>query len=71
MRSRLALHIQRLRVARGWSVAELAERAELSPTIIAQLESGHPLDIGLDELWHVAEALGVDVGVLVQRPVAH
>lgn len=53
-------HPQRvLRKARGWSIAELADRAGLSPATVNRIESGARI-VHTDSLRAAAHALGVD-----------
>lgn len=56
------MRVKRLRLDRGWSQAELAERTGLSIRTIQRIESG--ADPGLDSLGRLAVAFGVEVGAL-------
>ena len=57
-----------LRLARGWSLDELAKRADLGPSTISRIETGHQR-IALDQLVLLARALGTTVDELLDdRP---
>jgi transcriptional regulator with XRE-family HTH domain len=56
--------IRGLRVARGWSLDELAARCLLSPSTISRIETGHRR-IALDQLAPIARALGTTLDQLV------
>jgi transcriptional regulator with XRE-family HTH domain len=66
MVSRASIHktIQRLRVRRGLSQRELAQRAKVTPGYIAQLEMGLRKNPSDDVLRRIAEALNVHVSEL-------
>ncbi|MBU2670700.1 XRE family transcriptional regulator [Actinoplanes bogorensis] len=57
--------IRGLRVARGWSLDELATRSLLSPSTLSRLETGHRR-IALDQLTAIARALGTTLDELVE-----
>jgi len=57
--------IRGLRVARGWSLDELATRCYLSPSTLSRIETGHRR-IALDQLTPIARALGVTLDHLVE-----
>jgi transcriptional regulator with XRE-family HTH domain len=57
--------IRALRVARGWSLDELAARSYLSPSTLSRLETGHRR-IALDQLAPLARALGTSLDQLVE-----
>lgn len=57
--------IRGLRVARGWSLDDLAGRCHLSASTLSRIETGHRR-IGLDQLSGIARALGVSLDHLVQ-----
>lgn len=60
---RLSDRIERLRLARGWTQAELADRASISPMTVYRAETGYDvyawvlaaiaeaLETTMDELW--------------------
>ncbi|MEU8679248.1 XRE family transcriptional regulator [Streptomyces sp. NPDC048560] len=54
-----------LRLARGWSLDDLAERCFLSPSTLSRIETGHRR-IGLDQLTSLARALGTSLDQLVE-----
>jgi transcriptional regulator with XRE-family HTH domain len=57
--------IRGLRVARGWSLDELAARSHLSPSTISRIETGHRR-IALDQLAALARVLGATIDQLVE-----
>jgi transcriptional regulator with XRE-family HTH domain len=57
--------IRGLRVARGWSLEELATRTYLSPSTLSRIETGHRR-IALDQLTPIARALGITLDQLVE-----
>ena len=57
--------IRSLRVARGWSLDELAGRSLLSPSTLSRIETGHRR-IALDQMAAIARALGVTLDQLVE-----
>lgn len=57
--------IRGLRVARGWSLDELAARSYLSPSTLSRIETGHRR-IALDQLTPIARALGTTLDQLVE-----
>ncbi|BBH71356.1 transcriptional regulator [Actinoplanes sp. OR16] len=57
--------IRGLRIARGWSLDELAARCYLSPSTLSRIETGHRR-IGLDQLTAIARALGASLDALVE-----
>lgn len=63
-------HIKEIRLARGITQAELAERVERSTTFIAHIENGTKRP-GLETLINIASALGstVDEILLGNQPV--
>lgn len=56
--------LRTLRTSFGWSLDELAGRANLSASTISRIETGKRT-IGLDVLLPLAAALHVDVGELL------
>jgi transcriptional regulator with XRE-family HTH domain len=56
--------IRGLRVARGWSLDDLAARCYLSPSTLSRIETGHRR-IALDQLAPIARALGTTLDELV------
>lgn len=57
--------IRGLRVARGWSLDDLASRCYLSPSSLSRIETGHRR-IALDQLAPIARALGTTLDQLVE-----
>jgi transcriptional regulator with XRE-family HTH domain len=55
--------IRQLRLVRGWSQEKLAERASSSPKHVGRIERGQ-VDIGLNRLTEIANALSVDIADL-------
>jgi HTH-type transcriptional regulator/antitoxin HipB len=58
----LAVHLRALRVAKGWSQKQLAEKLGLSQSRIARIESD-PLSISVDQLLKVLSAMGASVSI--------
>ncbi len=57
--------IRGLRVARGFSLDDLAARSYLSPSTLSRIETGHRR-ISLDQLTSIARALGTTLDQLVE-----
>ena len=57
--------VRSLRLSRGWSLDELAERCFLSPSTLSRIETGHRR-IGLDQLTALARALDTSIDHLVE-----
>ncbi|MFC7530644.1 helix-turn-helix domain-containing protein [Actinoplanes sp. GCM10030250] len=57
--------IRALRIAKGWSLEDLAGRCYLSPSTLSRIETGHRR-IGLDQLTAIARALGASLDHLVE-----
>ncbi|GLZ00372.1 helix-turn-helix transcriptional regulator [Actinoplanes sp. NBRC 103695] len=57
--------IRGLRIARGWSLDELAARCHLSPSTLSRIETGHRR-IALDQLASIARALDTSLDQLVE-----
>jgi transcriptional regulator with XRE-family HTH domain len=62
--------IRGLRVARGWSLDDLAGRCYLSASTLSRIETGHRR-IGLDQLTAIARALGSSIDHLVEPEDDH
>jgi len=62
-RNRVGRTIRRLRLAKGWTQEELAQRAKLHPTYIGGIERGER-NVGLDNLLKIASALRVHPSAL-------
>jgi transcriptional regulator with XRE-family HTH domain len=59
------MRLRTVRLGRGWSQEELADRAGLDRTYIGSVERGQR-NIALLNIVRIAVALGVDPGELVQ-----
>lgn len=57
--------IRGLRLARGWTLDNLASRSDLSPSTLSRVETGHRR-IGLEQLVVIARALGTSLDQLVE-----
>ncbi|MEU4565153.1 helix-turn-helix transcriptional regulator [Micromonospora sp. NPDC023956] len=57
--------IRNLRVARGWSLDELASRCLISPSTLSRIETGHRR-IALDQMVTIARVLGTTLDRLVE-----
>ena len=64
----VAKEIIRLRMAKGWTQRELAERAHTSQPAIARLESGNYRNVSLSFLRNLGAALGT-VPVVHMQPI--
>jgi transcriptional regulator with XRE-family HTH domain len=54
-----------LRIARGWSLNELAERCYMSPSTISRIETGQQR-VSLDQLATISAALGSSLDQIVE-----
>ena len=67
-RQRVAMNVTELRIERGWSQAELAQRARVSQRTVEDIEAGAG-EMRIDALSSLAQALRVPVARIVQpRP---
>jgi transcriptional regulator with XRE-family HTH domain len=57
--------VRALRLARGWSLDELADRCFFSASTLSRMETGHRR-IGLDQLTVLARELGTSIDHLVE-----
>jgi transcriptional regulator with XRE-family HTH domain len=64
----LRLNAKRLRLARGWSQEQLAEKAGLGYKHYQKIESGNWGDLYLKTVEHLADALKVTMGSLLDPP---
>lgn|GEM_PF-653574 len=69
--SPIHLKVREFREARGWSQAELADRAGTSQPKISGLETGRTTRLDLPLLERVADALGVEPGALFVKASTH
>ncbi|SDM18667.1 transcriptional regulator, XRE family with cupin sensor [Franzmannia pantelleriensis] len=60
----LGQHLQSLRLARGWSLSQLAAAAGIAKSNLSRLEQGNG-NPTLDTIWRLAVQLGVPFGTLV------
>jgi transcriptional regulator with XRE-family HTH domain len=67
VRTRVGRTIRQLRLLRGWSQELLAERANSSPKHVGRIERGQ-VDIGLNSLTAIANALSVNIADLFVEP---
>lgn len=64
IQTRFAREVRKRRQARGMTLDQLAEEAELSPNYLGSLESGKR-DPSLSTVQRLADAFGVSIGELV------
>ncbi|MEV4727445.1 helix-turn-helix transcriptional regulator [Micromonospora humida] len=57
--------VRSLRLARGWSLEELARRCLISPSTLSRIETGHRR-IALDQVTTIARVLGITLDRLVE-----
>lgn len=62
--------IRALRVAQGWSLGDLAQRAHLSPSTLSRIENGQRR-LALDQLVTLARALDTSLDQLVETDADH
>jgi transcriptional regulator with XRE-family HTH domain len=62
----VAVNVTELRIARGWSQAELARRSAVRETDVADVEAGTG-EMFIDTLSLVATALNVDISCLFRN----
>jgi transcriptional regulator with XRE-family HTH domain len=67
VRLRVGRKVKRLRLLRGWSQEQLAERVGNTEKHISQVERGK-VNVGIDVLASVASELAVDVAELFLSP---
>lgn len=60
--NQLAVHLRALRLAKGWSQKQLAEKLSLSQSRIARIERD-PLSISVDQMLKVLSALGASMRI--------
>ena len=61
------VRLRELRDARGWTQAELAERAEVTRATVSRIEGGKVRSLDLEVFEKLAEALDVHPAVLIDR----
>lgn len=57
--------LKKLRLSKGYSLQQLAERSNVTPSYLNRLERGERKTPTFSVLQHIAEGLDVDVNVLV------
>ncbi len=62
----IGAHIRRIRVARGLTQRQVAERAKVAKNYITMLEIGYRKNCSLPVLKRIAKALGVPAGKLLE-----
>jgi transcriptional regulator with XRE-family HTH domain len=67
-RERFVADVERLRESRGWSVEELAERAQMDVAEVEAILDGEG-EVPLDALMLLARGLGVPPGQLIDGTV--
>jgi putative transcriptional regulator len=60
-------HVRRLRIARGWTQGELAERVEITRVTLNRIERGHQAP-GLEVAFALADVFGVPIETFRQIP---
>lgn len=60
-------NIKKYRKLKGWTQKELADRAMVSDSLIAKLESITRQTISLDNLEHIADTLEIDLVKLLEE----
>jgi transcriptional regulator with XRE-family HTH domain len=60
------LRLRELRMAKGLTQVELAERSGLQQSLISYLEAGKAQGVKFDTLERLARALGVDAALLIE-----
>lgn len=55
-----ANEIKRLRIAKGWSIRELAEEADIAKSQISDLENGQLQNTTIDTICKLSKALEVN-----------
>ena len=63
--SLIRTRIRAMHVANGWTLADLADRASLSPSTLSRIENGQRR-LALDQLVALARALGTSLDQLVE-----
>lgn len=63
----ITLRVKELRVAKGWSQAELADRAEIRRATVSAIEANQTTGVDFDTLERLGKALGCDPAFLIVR----
>ena len=63
----ITLRVRELRLSRGWSLRELARRADVRPNTLSDIENGRTRGVDFVTLEKLAEVFQVDPGYLIVR----
>ena len=63
----ISLRIRELRKAKGWSQAELAQRADVTQATVSRIEGGKVASLDLEVFEKLAKALDVHPAVLIDQ----
>ncbi len=63
----ITLRVKELRVAKGWSQAKLADRAEIRRATVSAIEANQTTGIDFDTLERLGKALGCDPAFLIVK----
>ena len=63
----VTVRVRELRIGRGWTQAELAEKAGLTRAALSRMENGLTGGIDFDTLGKLADALGCHPATLIER----
>ena len=63
----ITLRVKELREAKGWSQAELADKAGIRRATVSAIESNQTTGIDFETLERMAKALGCDPGYLIVK----
>ena len=66
LRAKIGREVRRLRLAHGWTQAELARRSQVSRSYIQKIESENPPDMTLDILARLAKGFKLNCSSLVK-----
>jgi len=65
-RQRFGQRLRELRQARGWTLEDLGEKADLAWNYVAQIERGER-NVSIDNMAALADAMGTTLSVLLQE----
>lgn len=63
----ITLRVRELRLTRGWSLRELARRADVRPNTVSDIENGRTRGVDFVTLEKLAQVFEVDPGYLIVR----
>ena len=63
----ITLRVKELREAKGWSQAELADKAGIRRATVSAIESNQTTGVDFETLERMAQALGCDPGYLIVK----